>query len=358
MDQQPSLPADHPPVTFGRVGVMIVNLGTPEGTSYGPMRRYLKQFLSDRRVIEANPVLWKIILNLFILSTRPQKSGKAYESVWNTELDEGPLRTFTRAKADKLTGALAPRFPQLIIDWAMRYGKPSIEERITALVEQGCDKVLVFALYPQYSATTTATVYDEAFRALMKLRRQPALRTVPAYYDHPLYIDALARSVKAQIAREGWEPEVVLASFHGIPQSYFEQGDPYHCHCQKTGRLLRQALGWGEDKLRVTFQSRFGPQEWLQPYTDETLTDLAREGVRDIMVLTPGFAADCLETLEEIAIEGREQFEQAGGQRYAVVPCLNDGEDQIALLSDIIARELSGWMEPAATVSSRTAALR
>jgi len=340
-------PPNHPAVAHGRIGVLLVNLGTPDGIDAGSVRRYLREFLSDRRVIEANPLLWKLVLNLAILPVRARRSGAAYAKVWDRERDESPLRTITRTQADRLGTVLRARHEGLVLDWAMRYGRPAIGERLQALVDAGCDRIVVFALYPQYSATTTATVHDEAFRALMRLRWQPALRTIPPYHDDAGYIDALADSVRAQTAAQGWEPEVLLASFHGLPQRYFEAGDPYYCHCRKTGRLLGEALGMGENRLRVTFQSRFGPQEWLQPYTDETLAALPGEGVRSVSVITPGFAADCLETLEEIAMGGKEQFLEAGGEHFSVVPCLNDSERHIGLLADLLERELAGWAAPA-----------
>ncbi|MCB1476119.1 MAG: ferrochelatase, partial [Rhodobiaceae bacterium] len=263
-----TFPADHPPVSAGRIGVLLVNLGTPDGTSYWPMRRYLAEFLKDRRVIEWPRALWYPILYGIVLNTRPGKSGAAYATIWNNERNEGPLRTFTRSQATKLAERLGTDGGRLVIDWAMRYGQPSIEAGFNRLAEQGCERVLVFPLYPQYAASTTATVNDKAFEALTAMRWQPALRTVPPYHDDPAYIDALAISVERHLATLDFEPEVVLASFHGIPVSYFRKGDPYHCQCHKTTRLLRERLGWPADRLRITFQSRFGPEEWLQPYTD------------------------------------------------------------------------------------------
>jgi protoporphyrin/coproporphyrin ferrochelatase len=338
----PFAPKDHPKVAFGHVGVLLVNLGTPDATDYWSMRRYLKEFLSDRRVIEANPVLWWFILNGPILTKRPFSSGKAYRSIWNEELNESPLRTITRSQAEKVAKALAAK-PNVIVDWAMRYGNPSIASRIEALAARGCERLLVFPLYPQYAAATTATVNDKAFDALKQLRWQPALRTVPAYYDDPVYIEALAQSVRAHLASLDFEPEVVLASFHGLPKEYFDKGDPYHCHCAKTTRLLREALGWDESRLRMTFQSRFGKAEWLQPYTDKTIEALARDGVKRLVVITPGFVADCVETLEEIAVENRDIFVEHGGENYSVVPCLNDSEAGVGVLVHLIERELQGW---------------
>lgn len=335
-----SLPADHPAVTFGRVGVLIVNLGTPEATDYWSMRRYLKEFLSDRRVIEVNRVLWWFILNVIVLTTRPKKSGHAYDQIWNRERGESPLRTVTRSQADKLQEHLGGA---VMVDWAMRYGRPSIGEGIERLKAEGCERILLFPLYPQYSAATTATVNDKAFDALKAMRWQPALRTVPPYHDDPVYIEALADSVRAHLKGLGWRPHTLLASFHGLPEEYFEKGDPYHCHCQKTARLLREALDWPEDRFVVSFQSRFGRAEWLKPYTDQTVEALAGKGVRELLIITPGFAADCVETLEEIALGVGEAFRENGGEKFSVVPCLNDSEDSIAMLESIIRRELMGW---------------
>ena len=338
-------PAEHPPVPPARIGVLLLNLGTPDGTGYWPMRRYLKQFLSDSRVIDVNPLIWKPLLNLVILTSRPFRSGRAYQAIWNEDRDESPLRTITRSQSDKLAALLREAMPgeDLVVDWAMRYGNPSTGSVLRRMIEAGCHRLLLVALYPQYAAPTTATAYDEAFRALMEERWQPAIRTAPPYHDHPAYIEALARSIESHLASLPWEPEVVLASFHGLPKRYLLLGDPYHCHCMKTARLLRERLGWSEDRLWVTFQSRFGSEEWLQPYTDETVQKLANDGVRRLAIVTPGFAADCLETLEEIAIGVRELFLHHGGERFIFIPCLNDADDHIVLLGDIVRRELSGW---------------
>ncbi|MXN65298.1 ferrochelatase [Stappia sp. GBMRC 2046] len=338
------LPAGHPPVKAGRIGVLLVNLGTPDGTDYRSMRRYLEEFLTDKRVIEWPKAIWYPILYGIVLNTRPKKSGKAYEEIWNRELDESPLRTITRGQSDKLAERLGGLGETLVFDWAMRYGNPSIASRIERMQAQGCERILVFPLYPQYSASTTATVNDTVFRALMKMRWQPAVRTVPPYHDEPAYIDAIARSIEAKLGELDFEPEIVLASYHGIPQSYFRNGDPYHCHCQKTTRLVRERLGWPEEKLKVTFQSRFGPEEWLQPYTDKTVEELAKSGVKRIAVINPGFASDCLETLEEIAGEAGEIFHENGGEHFAHIPCLNDSELGMSLLETIVRRELSGWV--------------
>ncbi len=336
-------PADHPSVKHGRIGVLLVNLGTPDGTDYTSMRRYLKEFLTDKRVIEWPRIAWYPILFGIVLNTRPGKVGKAYELIWNKEKNESFLRTYTRNQAELMATALADH-PDVVVDWAMRYGQPSIASRMEHLQKQGCERILLFPLYPQYAAATTATVNDKAFEALLKMRWQPALRTVPPYHDDPTYIEALANSITAHLSTLDWEPEVVLASFHGIPKSYFDKGDPYYCQCQKTARLLRDRLGWSEEKLRVTFQSRFGPEEWLQPYTDKTVERLAQEGIKKIAVLNPGFVSDCLETLEEIAGQAAESFHHNGGEKFAHIPCLNDSPDGMAVLEKVVRRELAGWI--------------
>jgi len=338
-------PAGHPAARSGAIGVLIVNLGTPEATDYWSMRRYLKEFLSDRRVIETPRWLWQPILNLIILTRRPSARGRDYDSIWNKELNEGPLKTITGSQARKLGGRLsaAPSARPIVVDWAMRYGKPSIASRLDALQAQGCDRILLFPLYPQYCAATSATVCDKAFDALKTMRWQPTLRVAAPYYDDPAYIEALAASICAGLKRLDFEPDVILASFHGIPQEYFDKGDPYFCHCAKTTRLLRAALGFDETKLRMSFQSRFGRAEWLKPYTDATVRALARDGVKRLAVITPGFAADCLETLEEIAVENAEYFRRAGGEKFAAIPCLNDSDEGLAVLEAVARRELMGW---------------
>ncbi|SES33028.1 ferrochelatase [Rhizobium sp. NFR03] len=340
------LPADHPKVAFGKVGVLLVNLGTPDGTDKVSMRRYLKQFLSDKRVIEWSRVFWYPILYGIVLNTRPAKVGKAYETIWNKDLNESYLRTYTRSQSEKMAASLAGH-DNVVVDWAMRYGQPSIPERMETLKQAGCEKILLFPLYPQYAAATTATVNDEAFRLLLKSRWQPALRTVPPYHDDPVYIESLANSIHSHLATLDWEPEVVLTSFHGIPQSYFKKGDPYHCQCYKTARLLREKLGWSKDKLQVTFQSRFGPEEWLQPYTDKTVEALGQKGIKRIAVMNPGFVSDCLETLEEIAVEAAETFHHAGGEKFTHIPCLNDSDDGMRVLEHVVRRELGGWVDAA-----------
>ncbi len=337
------LPDGHPKVAHGKIGVLLINLGTPEGTSYWPMRRYLKEFLWDERVIDVPRPIWWFILNVIILTTRPSKSGEAYEQIWNHELDESPLKTITRSQAEKVTRALEAH-PNVEVDWAMRYGLPPIAEKIEKLKEAGCDRLLLFPLYPQYSAATTASVQDKAFDALKHLRWQPAIRSVPAFHDHPVYIDALVRSMNTHLGTLDWTPDLVLASFHGLPQRYLELGDPYHCQCVKTARLMREQLGWEKDKLQVVFQSRFGSEEWLKPYAEDTVRELAQNGTKNLAMIMPAFIADCVETLEEIAIGLKEVFEEHGGENFTAIPCLNDSEDGINVLTALVENELSGWL--------------
>ncbi len=332
----------HPEIASGHVGLLIVNLGTPEATDYWSMRRYLAEFLSDRRVVETPRWFWLPLLHLVILTRRPSVRGRDYASIWNRELDEGPLKTITRAQAQKLGERL--RAPKVTVDWAMRYGKPSIADRLAALQSRGCDRILLFPLYPQYCASTTATVCDKAFEALQAMRWQPTLRVAPPYYDDPAYIYALAASMRSGLAALDFEPEVMLASFHGIPKAYFDKGDPYYCHCAKTTRLLRERLGLDETRLKMTFQSRFGREEWLKPYTDATVESLAKAGVKRLVVVTPGFAADCLETIEEIGVENARYFHAAGGEKFARIPCLNDSEEGMSALETAARRELAGWI--------------
>jgi protoporphyrin/coproporphyrin ferrochelatase len=336
------LPANHPAVKRGRIGVLLLNLGTPDGTGYWPMRRYLKEFLSDPRVIELPRWKWWPILNLIILTVRPGRKGRDYAKIWNTERGEGPLKTITRAQAEKLGAALADE--RIVTDWAMRYASPSTASRIAQLQREGCDRLLIVPLYPQYAAATTATACDEAFRALMRLRWQPAVRVVPPYFDDPVYIGALANSIRAHLAGLDFEPEALIASFHGIPQRYLQSGDPYHCQCQKTSRLLREQLGWAASRWHTTFQSRFGTEAWLQPYTIETVERLARSGVKRLAVVAPGFSADCLETLEELDIENRRVFLAGGGEKFTCVPCLNASEPGLRVIEHIVRRELMGWL--------------
>lgn len=326
-----------------KIGVLLVNLGTPDGTGYGPMRRYLAEFLSDRRVIEWPRLFWYPILYGIVLNTRPKRSGRLYDRIWNREKNESPLRTYTRAQGEKLAAALAD-YPNVVVDWAMRYGQPSIESVADRLLQQGCERIVMFPLYPQYSATTTATVNDKFFEALMKKRFQPSVRVVPSYEAEPVYIEALARSIESHLATLSFRPEVILASYHGIPKSYSEKGDPYRRQCLETSRLLRERLGLDESEFRSTFQSRFGPEEWLQPYTDETVEELARQGVKSMAVLNPGFVADCLETLDEIGNEAAEAFIRSGGENFSHIPCLNDSEDGMKVIETLVRRELMGWV--------------
>ncbi len=336
-------PADHPAALHGRVGVLLLNLGTPDGTSYWPMRRYLKEFLSDTRVIEEPKWKWWPILNLIILTVRPGRKGRDYDTIWNKEKDEGPLKTITRSQAEHLARRLDQN-SRLRVDWAMRYANPTTESRIRALQEQGCDRILLLPLYPQYAAATTATACDQAFRALMNLRWQPAVRVAPSYHDDPAYIDALARSMKKSLAKLSFEPEKIIATFHGMPEKYLTKGDPYYCQCQKTSRLLREKLGIAEERWLTTFQSRFGNDPWLQPYTDMTVERLAREGTKSLALVAPGFSADCLETLEELNGENRHIFESNGGKDFAYLPALNDSQEGIDVIEAIVRRELQGWL--------------
>jgi ferrochelatase len=337
------LPAGHRPAKARKVGVLLVNLGTPDGTDFASMWRYLREFLSDPRVIELNKAIWYPILYGLVLTTRPRKSGANYAKIWNREKNESPLRTYTRSQSEKLAEALADH-PEIVVDWGMRYGSPSIESAVLRMEAEGVDRIVMLPLYPQYSATTTATANDKFFRALMKMRDMPAVRSVPAYYDEPVYIEALAHSIERHLASIDFEPEVVIASYHGIPKAYFERGDPYHCHCQKTTRLIGERLGWDNKRLITTFQSRFGAQEWLQPYTDRTVERLGREGVKSIAVVNPGFSADCIETLEEIAVEAAEIFRHAGGRNFSHIPCLNDSDDGMTVIETLVRKELAGWV--------------
>ncbi|KAB2915773.1 MAG: ferrochelatase [Hyphomicrobiaceae bacterium] len=335
-------PPGHPAARSGRIGVLLLNLGTPDGTGYWPMRRYLKEFLSDRRVVEEPRWKWWPILNLIILTVRPGKRGRDYDKIWNRERNEGPLKTITRSQAEKLAAVLGGA--RIEVDWAMRYANPTTTERIVSLQARGCDRLLLVPLYPQYAAATTATACDQAFRALMQMRWQPAVRVAPPYYDDPVYVEAVASSMRAHLATLGFEPEALIASFHGMPQKYLELGDPYHCQCQKTSRLVREALGWPADRWHTTFQSRFGTAPWLQPYTIDTVERLAKSGVKRLAVVAPGFSADCLETLEELDMENRAVFEAHGGERFAYIPCLNDSAPGLRVIEAVVRRELMGWV--------------
>jgi len=326
-----------------KIGVLLLNLGTPDATDYWSVRRYLREFLSDRRVIETNRLVWWPILNLAILSFRPQKSGHAYAQIWDKERDESPLRVITRAQAEKL----AERFADdgVMVDYAMRYGNPSTQSVLERMVAAGCRRILLAPLYPQYSATTTATANDKAFDVLKQMRWQPAVRTLPPYYNDPVYVETLAASISEGVAALDFEPDVVLTSYHGMPVDYREKGDPYYHQCLETTRLVREKLGWPADRLMVTFQSRFGRAEWLQPYTADTLAALPGKGIRKIAILAPAFSADCIETLEEIAIGGRETFLSAGGEKFAYIACLNDSDGGMGMLENVVRRELSGWID-------------
>jgi protoporphyrin/coproporphyrin ferrochelatase len=326
-----------------RVGLLLVNLGTPDSADAAGVRIYLKEFLSDPRVIENQGLRWKLLLNGIILRVRPRRKARDYQKIWNTERNESPLKTITRAQSEKLAAALSDR-DHVVVDWAMRYGNPSIRSRMEALTAQGCERLLVVPLYPQYSAATTATVCDEVFRVLAGMRAQPTLRVTPPYYDHPDYIDALAISIKAHLASLPFQPELIVASFHGMPQKYVDKGDPYQAHCIATTEALRKRMGLDASKLLLTFQSRFGFDEWLQPYTDKTMEQLAKDGVRRIAVVTPGFSSDCLETLEEIAQENAEIFKHNGGEDFSFIPCLNDSEPGMNVLRRLVLRELQGWV--------------
>ena len=342
----PHAPADHPPVKFGKIGVLLANLGTPDDYSYWPMRRYLNEFLSDKRVIDYPAWKWQPILQAIILTKRPFSSGAAYKSIWNHDKGESPLMTITKDQTAKMAAEMQARHgDKIMVDFCMRYGNPSTEAKVAEMVAAGCTKLVFFPLYPQYAGATTATANDQFFRALMKEKRQPAVRTVPAYFDNPAYIDALARSVEAAYANVAQQPELLVVSYHGMPKRYLMEGDPYHCQCQKTTRLLKERLGWDDTRITTTFQSVFGPEEWLRPYTVEEVARLAREeGRKNIAVIAPAFSADCIETLEEINEEIRESFEHAGGESFLYIPCLNDGAAHIAVLSQIIEDNLKGWI--------------
>ncbi len=326
--------SNHPEVKFGKTGVLLVNLGTPDSTSWFDIRKYLKEFLSDRRVIEVNPIIWQIILNLFILTFRPSKTAKAYKEIWMKNINMSPLKYYTQIQAKKLGDRMNNK--DVIIDYAMRYGNPSINSKIKKLQEEGCENLIILPLYPQYAAATTATVCDEVYRSLMKIRWQPSLQIIPHYESEPLYIDALINSINKKIADITWKPDLIIASYHGIPKKYFDKGDPYQCYCQKTSRLIKEKFT--KIPIKTTFQSRFGPQEWLQPYTDKTFEQLPSEGIKNILVICPGFASDCVETLEEILIQGKESFLNSGGKNFDLIPCLNDNNDHIDLFEKLIGR--------------------
>ena len=324
---------NHPKIKFGKTGVLLVNLGTPNSTNWFDIRKYLKEFLSDRRVIEVNPFLWKIILNLFILNFRPSKTAKAYKEIWMEKEDMSPLRYYTIKQTFKLDEKIGNE--SLIVDYAMRYGQPSIKSKINNLKEKGCENLVILPLYPQYAAATTATVCDEVYRTLSDMRWQPSLQIIPHYESEPLYIQAISKSIRNKITQINWKPDLIMASYHGIPKKYFEKGDPYHCYCHKTTRLITENINL-EIPIITTFQSRFGPQEWLQPYTDKTLEKLPKEGKKNILVICPGFASDCVETLEEISMEGKASFLEEGGENFDFVPCLNDSEEHVDLFAHLV----------------------
>ena len=338
-------PANHPTIKPRKVGVLVANLGTPDATDYWSMRRYLNEFLSDKRVIDYPAWKWQPLLQGIILTKRPFTSGAAYRSIWNTERDESPLMTITRDQTDKLRAALEARYGDKVeVDFCMRYGNPSTPSKVREMVEKGCDRVLFFPLYPQYAGATSGTANDQFFRALMEEKHQPAARTVPAYFDDEAYLDALADSVRRAYAEMAKKPDILVVSYHGMPIRYLEEGDPYHCQCQKQTRLLKERLGWSDEDITTTFQSVFGTEEWLKPYTVEEVARLAKVGKKKIAVIAPAFSADCIETLEEINEEIRESFEEAGGESFTYIPCLNDDDAHIEALAGIAARELAGWL--------------
>ncbi len=349
MTNIPRTPPEHPELPTPRIGVLIANLGTPDGHDYWSMRRYLSEFLSDRRVIDYAPWKWQPLLQTVILTKRPFSSGAAYRSIWNTEKDESPLLTITKAQVEKLRSALESLHgDRILVDFCMRYGNPSTFEVVERMISDGCDRILFFPLYPHYAGATMATANDQFFRALMKAKWQPASRTTPPYFDHPLYIEALARSVERAWAAMEPKPDILVCSYHGMPERYLMNGDPYHCQCRKTTRLLKERLGWDDGRMTTTFQSVFGPEEWLKPYTVDEVARLVREeGVKRIAVCAPAFSADCVETLEEINEEIRGSFEEAGGEGFDYIPCLNDDDGHIAALTRVIEENLAGWVDGA-----------
>ncbi len=326
--------SNHPDVKFGKTGVLLVNLGTPDSTSWLDIRKYLKEFLSDRRVIEVNPIIWQIILNLFILTFRPSKTAKAYKEIWMNDINMSPLKYYTEMQMKKLGDKMD--IDSVRVDYAMRYGNPSINSKVKKLHEEGCENLVILPMYPQYAAATTATVCDEVYRSLMKMRWQPSLQIIPHYESHPLYIEALVNSINKKISEINWKPDLIVASYHGIPKKYFDKGDPYQCYCQKTSRLISEKFT--KIPITTTFQSRFGPQEWLKPYTDKTFEKLPTEGKKNILVICPGFSSDCVETLEEILIQGKESFLEAGGENFDLIPCLNDNDDHINLFKSLVSK--------------------
>ncbi|PQA88364.1 ferrochelatase [Hyphococcus luteus] len=333
-------PEGHPAIPAAKTGVLLVNLGTPDTPEAGAVRRYLREFLSDERIVDLPRAIWLPVLYGIILNVRPAATARNYAKIWRQESNESPLRYYTREQAEKL----AASFEGVNVDWAMRYGNPSIASRLDAMKADGCERILVIPLYPQYSATTTASVADAVFDAVKKMRWQPAIRMAPAFHDHPAYVEALAAVTRRHLETLDFAPERVILSYHGLPQRYFDLGDPYHCHCAKTSRLLRGKMGWTEEFAPLAFQSKFGREKWLEPATDETIKELGRQGVKKLAVIMPGFMADCIETLEEIDIAGRETFMEAGGEAFTAIPCLNATPEAISMLEMIARRETAGWV--------------
>ena len=338
-------PTDHPKVKLPKIGVLLSNLGTPDNYDYWSMRRYLGEFLSDQRVIDYSPWLWQPLLQLIILTKRPFSSGAAYKSIWNNEANESPLATITKAQTEAVRAEVAKRHGgEVIVEYCMRYGNPSTRSVVQKMVDAGCQKILFFPLYPQYAGATSATANDEFFRSLMKQTWQPTARTISPYFDRPDYINALATSIEQAYEKAEIRPDILVCSYHGVPKRYLIQGDPYHCHCQKTTRLLKERLGWDNTQIVTTFQSKFGPEQWLQPYTVQEVAHMAERGQKNIAVCAPAFSADCIETLEEINEEIKESFEHAGGEHFTYIPCLNDSEGHITVLSNVISENLQGWV--------------
>jgi ferrochelatase len=325
-----------------KVGVLLAQLGTPKAPTPGALRPYLRQFLSDRRVIEVNRVLWWILLNCVILVTRPRRSARLYKRIWGS--DGSPLLTITKKQTEGMRERLGKRYPHLEVEFGMRYGKPSLESAVDALIAKGCSKILLFPMYPQYAAATTASTYDAVFPHVLKRRWVPTLRVAEPYYAHPRYIEAQAKIINDHLAKLEWKPERLVLSYHGVPEKYVTKGDPYCCQCVETTAALLPQIALESDKVIHTFQSRFGRDPWLTPYTDETFEELGHNGVKDIAVVAPGFTADCLETLDELGNEGHEQFAEAGGERYSVIPCLNDHPEWLDAMAAIIEEELGSWV--------------
>ena len=341
---QSNIPEDHPKILTQKIGVIIGNLGTPDATDYWSMRRYLKEFLSDRRVIDYSPWVWKPILNLILLR-RPFSSGEAYKEIWNIEENESPLLTITKAQAHKLKDKFKKEYgDSVLVDFCMRYGNPSTESTLKRMVSKGCTKIVFFPLYPQYAAPTTATANDQMFKSLMKLNWQPSIRIVPPYFDNNDFIKAISTSIKTAYKKSKFKPQHLVLSYHGVPERYLMNGDPYHCQCQKTTRLIREKLNWKESELTTAFQSKFGPEKWVGPATVDLVADLAKSGKESIAIIAPSFASDCVETLEEICGEISESFIEAGGKDFLYIPCLNDDKAHIDMFFKIIKRELLGWI--------------